>query len=207
MVVFDLETHSVFWAPSPRNPMPMSLKPDIDPKNGKIDAPIELGGAPEFLASGGAGKVYINPMDKNEVAVVDIQARKVVARWPVAPGGAPVGMSIDSKQHRLSIGCRGVWGAATRIERRSAGEARHLHDRRGGASRVRIAVTLIHAALAGFIGDRFGLRYLSARMRGCAPANAASPLRAPRLRCGRALPGLSPETPSTPRRSGLLSAS
>jgi DNA-binding beta-propeller fold protein YncE len=84
----------------------MSINPDIDPKNGKIDAPIELGGAPEFLASDGAGKVFINLMDKNEVAVVDIQARKVVARWPVAPGGAPVGMSIDTKKGRLFIGCR-----------------------------------------------------------------------------------------------------
>jgi hypothetical protein len=84
----------------------MSLKPDIDPKTGKIDAPLDLGGAPEFLASDGAGKVYINLMDKNEVAVVDIKARKVIARWPVAPGGAPVGMSIDTKKHRLFIGCR-----------------------------------------------------------------------------------------------------
>src|SRR5258708_3640877 len=84
----------------------MSFKPDIDPKTGKIDAPIALGGAPEFLASDEAGKVYVNLMYKNEVAVVDIKARKVVARWPVAPGGAPVGMSIDTKARRLFIGCR-----------------------------------------------------------------------------------------------------
>ena len=84
----------------------MTLKPDIDPKNGKIEAPVDLGGSPEFLASDGAGKVYINLMDKNEVAVVDLGARKVIARWPVAPGGAPVGMSIDTKKRRLFIGCR-----------------------------------------------------------------------------------------------------
>jgi hypothetical protein len=84
----------------------MSFKPDIDPKSGKIDPPIDLGGAPEFLASDGAGKVYVNLMDKNEVAVLDMSGRKVVARWPVAPGGAPVGMSIDTKQRRLFIGCR-----------------------------------------------------------------------------------------------------
>lgn len=84
----------------------MSLKPDIDSKAGKIDPPIELGGAPEFLAADGAGKVYINLMDKNEVAVVDINARKVLSRWPVAPGGAPVGMSMDTKNRRLFIGCR-----------------------------------------------------------------------------------------------------
>jgi DNA-binding beta-propeller fold protein YncE len=84
----------------------MSFRPDIDLKAGKLDAPIDLGGAPEFLASDGAGKVYVNLMDKNEVATVDLKLRKVVARWPVAPGGAPVGMSIDLKRRLLFIGCR-----------------------------------------------------------------------------------------------------
>jgi hypothetical protein len=84
----------------------MSFKPDIDPTSGKLDAPIALGGAPEFLAADGKGKVYINLEDKNEVAVVDFKAGKVVARWPVAPGGAPVGMAMDTKTRRLFIGCR-----------------------------------------------------------------------------------------------------
>ena len=84
----------------------MSFRPDIDTKTGKIDPPIELGGSPEFLASDGAGKVYVNLMDKNNVAVVDMASRKVAARWPVAPGGAPVGMSIDAKGGHLFIGCR-----------------------------------------------------------------------------------------------------
>jgi DNA-binding beta-propeller fold protein YncE len=83
----------------------MDFRPDIDPKNGKIDS-IKLGGSPEFLATDGAGKVYVNLEDKDVVAVVDLNSRNVVARWPVAPGGHPVGMSIDSKTHRLFIGCR-----------------------------------------------------------------------------------------------------
>jgi hypothetical protein len=65
-----------------------------------------LGGKPEYLAYDGAGKVYINLEDKNQVAVVDIKARKVLAHWPVAPGGSPVGMSMDTKKRRLFIGCR-----------------------------------------------------------------------------------------------------
>ncbi len=69
----------------------MAFKPDIDPKGGKIDAPIELGGAPEFLAVDGSGKAYINLEDKDVVAVVDLHTRKVVARWPVAPGGTSGG--------------------------------------------------------------------------------------------------------------------
>ena len=84
----------------------MTLKPDIDPKTGKLDPPIDLGGKPEFLAADGKGKVYINLVDKNEVAVVDMKTRKVTARWSVAPGGSPVGMSMDTKRRLLFIGCR-----------------------------------------------------------------------------------------------------
>ena len=84
----------------------LTLKPDADPKTATIDPPIELGGKPEFLASDGAGKIYINLEDKDQVAVVDIKARKVLAHWPVAPGGSPVGMAIDTEKHRLFVGCR-----------------------------------------------------------------------------------------------------
>jgi len=84
----------------------MTFKPDIDPKNGKIDPPVKLGGAPEFLAADGRGKVYINLEDKDTVAVVDLHSGKVIARWPVVPGGQPVGMAMDAKAHRLFIGCR-----------------------------------------------------------------------------------------------------
>jgi len=84
----------------------MTVKPDVDPKTGSLDAPIDLGGKPEFLAADGAGKVYINLVDKNQVAVVDIKARKVLAHWAVAPGGAPVGLSINTDERRLFIGCR-----------------------------------------------------------------------------------------------------
>ncbi|MGC1298361.1 MAG: hypothetical protein WA869_25320, partial [Alloacidobacterium sp.] len=83
----------------------MTFSPDIDPKSGKVEQ-IALGGAPEFLASDGSGKVYINLEDKDVVGVVDLKSKSVVARWPVAPGGHPVGMSMDAKSHRLFIGCR-----------------------------------------------------------------------------------------------------
>ncbi len=83
----------------------MTFKPDIDIATGKFTT-IDLGGAPEFLAADHDGKVYINLEDKNLVAVVDLKANKVVARWPVAPGGKPVGMSIDERDHLLFIGCR-----------------------------------------------------------------------------------------------------
>src|SRR5437762_4562351 len=105
-IIFDPTSGHVLVV-SGRGKALMSFKPDIDPKNGKIDDPIALRGEPEFLAADAAGKVYINLMDTHEVAVVDFKARKVVANWPVAPGGLPVGMAIDGKSGRIFIGCRG----------------------------------------------------------------------------------------------------
>ena len=84
----------------------VTIKPDVDPKTGSIDVPIDLGGKPEFLAADGAGKVYVNLEDKDQIAVVDLKTRKVLAHWPVAPGGSPVGLSIDTAKHRLFVGCR-----------------------------------------------------------------------------------------------------
>src|SRR5690348_2939662 len=127
IVIFDLKTHAVLGSltalpdadgiifdpssgrvlvVSGRGKALMSFPPDIDPVKGKIDPPIALRGEPEFLAADESGKVYINLMDTNEVAVVDLKARKVLANWPVAPGGAPVGMSIDTQKRRIFIGCR-----------------------------------------------------------------------------------------------------
>jgi YVTN family beta-propeller protein len=84
----------------------MTLKPGLDPLNGRMDEPIDLGGSPEFLAADGAGKVYVALADKDMVAVVDLNTREVTARWTVAPGGHPTGLALDAKRHLLFIGCR-----------------------------------------------------------------------------------------------------
>jgi len=104
-IIFDPTSGHVLVV-SGRGKALMSFRPDIDPRNGKIGEPIALRGEPEFLAADAAGKVYINLMDTHEVAVVDLKGRTAVAHWPVAPGGLPVGMAIDTKG-RLLIGCRG----------------------------------------------------------------------------------------------------
>jgi DNA-binding beta-propeller fold protein YncE len=128
IVVFDLKTNTVLGslatmedtdgiifdpasgyvlAVSGRGKALMVFKPDIDPAKGKIDSTIALNGEPEFLAADQAGRAYINLMTTNEVAVVDLNTKKVLANWPAAPGGQPVGMTIDSEKGRLFIGCRG----------------------------------------------------------------------------------------------------
>jgi DNA-binding beta-propeller fold protein YncE len=104
-IIYDKSTGLVLVACGDAGVL-ITLKADADPKTAVIDAPMELGGKPEYLAADGTGKVYVNLEDKDQVAVVDLKARKVVAHWPVAPGGSPVGLSIDPEKHRLFIGCR-----------------------------------------------------------------------------------------------------
>jgi DNA-binding beta-propeller fold protein YncE len=84
----------------------IAIAPDVDPNGGKPVATIDLGGSPEFAVADENGKVYVNIADKDEVAVVDTKAMKIIARWPTAPGMKPTGMSMDRASRRLFIGCR-----------------------------------------------------------------------------------------------------
>ena len=103
-IIYDAKQNKVLAVSGDGNTL-MTFSPNIDPKTGKVDT-IALGGAPEFLAADGSGKVYINLADKDLVAVVDLASRSVVARWPTAPGGHPTGMAIDPSGKHLFIGCR-----------------------------------------------------------------------------------------------------
>ncbi|MDB6104269.1 MAG: hypothetical protein JWO52_4268 [Gammaproteobacteria bacterium] len=105
-IIYD-STDNLVLAVSGRGKALLSFRPDIDPHNGKLDTVAALRGEPEFLAADAKGRVYINLMTTNEVAVVDLKKHAVVANWPVAPGGNPVGIALDAKTGRIFIGCRG----------------------------------------------------------------------------------------------------
>ena len=104
-IIYDAAAQKIVATSGDGNAL-LTVSPNVDPKSGKLDPQIDLGSGPEFLAADGAGKIYVNLPDKNEVAVVDMHTRKVTARWPVAPGGEPVGMAIDEAAHLLFVGCR-----------------------------------------------------------------------------------------------------
>jgi DNA-binding beta-propeller fold protein YncE len=104
-IIYDARQKKVLVSAGDSNAL-LTLSPGIDPANGKLDPPIALGGKPEFLAADGKGKVYVNLVDKDVVAVVDLASRTVIHRWTVAPAGRPVGLSLDNSGHRLFIGCR-----------------------------------------------------------------------------------------------------
>ncbi len=78
----------------------------IDAATEKVVGTVALEGRPEFAATDGAGKVYVNIEDKSEVAEIDPKALKVTKRWSLSPGDSPSGLAIDPKHHRLFSVCR-----------------------------------------------------------------------------------------------------
>jgi len=74
--------------------------------SGKVITTIPLGGKPEFAeADPAASRVFDNLEDKSEVAAIDTKTHQVVNRWPIAPGESASGIAIDTKNHRLFLGC------------------------------------------------------------------------------------------------------
>lgn len=77
----------------------------IDAAAGTVAGTIALGGKPESGVTDGDGKVFVNIEDKSEIVEFDAAKLAELARWPLAPGEEPTGLSIDRKTHRLFAGC------------------------------------------------------------------------------------------------------
>ena len=77
----------------------------IDPATNKVVATIPVKGKPETAVSDYEGNIFINNEDKSEIEVVDMKTMKLIHSWPIAPGEAPSGLSIDRKTKRLFAGC------------------------------------------------------------------------------------------------------
>jgi DNA-binding beta-propeller fold protein YncE len=77
----------------------------IDAKTGAIAGSIPLAGKPEFAQSDGAGHIYVNIEDKNELTEIDSNALKILNTWPLAPCQEPSGLAFDVAHKRLFAGC------------------------------------------------------------------------------------------------------
>ena len=77
----------------------------IDAATGKVVGSVPLGGKPEFPASDGMGKLYVNIEDKSQIAEVDVTKLKVLNTWSVAPCQEPSALAFDVEHHRLFAGC------------------------------------------------------------------------------------------------------
>ena len=100
-IIYDAASNRVFSLNGDANSATL-----IEPRGGMRVTDIALGGKPEYGASAGDGKVYVNLVDKNEVVEIDASAAKVVRRWSTAPCAQPVAMAIDTAHARLFSGCR-----------------------------------------------------------------------------------------------------
>jgi len=79
----------------------------VDPSSVTAAGTVALNGVPEAAVSDGKGHVFVNIMDKNEVAEFDAQTLRVVNRWPLAPGQHLTGLATDREHRRLFSVCGG----------------------------------------------------------------------------------------------------
>src|SRR3954452_24822300 len=79
----------------------------IDPSAAKVLATVPVGGSLELGAADGRGKLYVNVEDKNEVAVIDTKARKVLKRFPLAGCEGPTGIAYDPGSREVVSACGG----------------------------------------------------------------------------------------------------
>ncbi len=78
----------------------------VDAKSGEaVAGSVPLGGKPEAAQADGAGHVFVNIEDKNQIVEFDSTSYKILNTWPTAPCTAPGGLAIDIAHKRLFIGC------------------------------------------------------------------------------------------------------
>jgi DNA-binding beta-propeller fold protein YncE len=80
---------------------------EIDPRSAKVLATVPVGGSLEFAVSDGRGQLYVNVEDRNEVAVIDTRARKVIARFPLQGCDGPTGIAYDAASREIVSACGG----------------------------------------------------------------------------------------------------
>lgn len=79
----------------------------VDLKRASLVAKIRIPGAGESGVADGRGRVYLNLVDKNAIAVVDATTLKVVNEYSVGSSTHPMGLAIDRAHNRLFAACTG----------------------------------------------------------------------------------------------------
>jgi YVTN family beta-propeller protein len=77
----------------------------VDAATATVAGTVALEGVPEAAVADGKGHVFVNLMDKNEVAEFDARNLRVLNRWSLAPGQRPTGLAMDRERRRLFSTC------------------------------------------------------------------------------------------------------
>lgn len=80
----------------------------IDPKTHMAVGTIAVGGVLEAVAVDGKGRAFVNVEDKNQIAVIDIAGRKVLARYALTGCEGPTGIAYAAADRLLISACDGV---------------------------------------------------------------------------------------------------
>jgi YVTN family beta-propeller protein len=99
-IIFDPATKRIFAFNGRSNSVTV-----LDTRTNKVLRTIPLPGRPEFAEEDGAGNVYVNLEDKNQIERIDSKTLKTTANWPIAPCDSPSGLAIDRTDHRLFSVC------------------------------------------------------------------------------------------------------
>lgn len=77
----------------------------VDAETGKVAGSVPIGGKPEFSASNGKGKMWVNNEDTGVLVEFDPKALKVTNQWKMEGCDSPSGLAIDAKHDILFSGC------------------------------------------------------------------------------------------------------
>jgi DNA-binding beta-propeller fold protein YncE len=101
-IVYDPASRHVFAINHARSGGDITV---VDPAAVDRTVTIPVEGYLEAGVADGAGHVFVNVQDRNEVVQIDSKANKLLARWPLQTGEAPTGLAIDTQRMRLFAGC------------------------------------------------------------------------------------------------------
>lgn len=79
----------------------------IDPRQHKKVGEVKLDGHPEsFQLEQKRRRMFVNVPSAKQIAMIDLEKRSVIAKWPVKDATANFPMSLDEAHARLLIACR-----------------------------------------------------------------------------------------------------
>lgn len=79
----------------------------VSPADGKVLGTVTLTGHPEAFQLERTGqRIFVNVPDADHIAVVDHNAMKVIATWPLSSAKSNFPMALDDANHRMYVGCR-----------------------------------------------------------------------------------------------------
>lgn len=103
-IAFDPTSGNVFTM-NHRGGSVTAFKADADVSKPIQTTEIPLGGTLEYAVVDGAGHLYVNVEDKNEVVAIDTRTLKVTGRWPLGEGEEPTGLAMDVSKGLLFAVC------------------------------------------------------------------------------------------------------